>query len=64
MQILTTRKLFEAFECKFEPFESISKHSNANSNICKGIRSIRMQIVSIQKEFEVFDCKFAPFEKN
>ena len=34
MQILTIQKGFEAFEWKFEPFERVSKHSNANSNQC------------------------------
>ena len=28
MQIRTIRKGLEAFECKFEPFEKNSKHSN------------------------------------
>ena len=49
---------------KFEPFEKDSKHSNANSNHSKGIRSIRMQIRTIQKGFEVFECKFEPFERD
>ena len=57
MQIITIQKGFEAFECKFEAFESDSKYSNANSNHLKGIRSIRMQIRSIRKWFEVFQCK-------
>ena len=62
MQILTIRKGFEAFECKFEqckikgfkafeckfePFERDSNHLNVNSNHFKVIRSIRMQIVTI-----------------
>ena len=40
---------FEAFECKFEAFESYCKHSNANSSIWKG--------------FEAFKCKFEPLER-
>ena len=44
MEILTIRKRFEAFKSKLKPFERDSKHSNANSNHFKGIRSIRMQI--------------------
>ena len=51
MQILTIRKGFKAFECKFE---RDSKYSNANSNHSKGIRSIQMQILTIQKGFEAF----------
>ena len=59
MQIRTIRKGFEAFECKFEPFETDSKHSNANPNHSKEIRTIRMQILTIRKGFEAFDeCKF------
>ena len=54
MQILTIQKGFEAFECKFKPFERDSKHSNPNSNYLKGIRKIRMQILTIWKGFE---CK-------
>ena len=44
MQILTIRKGFETFECKFQPFEKDSKHSK--------------QIITIRKEFEAFECKF------
>ena len=44
------RKGFEAFEWKFEPFEKDWKHSNANSNHLKGIRSV-------QKRFEAFESK-------
>ena len=44
MQILTIRKGFEIFECKFEPFKKDSKH-------LKQIRTIR-------KGFESFQCKF------
>ena len=43
MQIETIQKGFEAFNCKFEPFEMESKHSNANFNHSTRIRSIRMQ---------------------
>ena len=43
MQIRTIWKGFESFKCKFEPFERDFKHSNANLNNSKGIRSIRMQ---------------------
>ena len=50
MQIPTFQKEFKAFECKFEPFERDSKHSNANSSRPKGIRSIQMQILTIQKD--------------
>ena len=55
---------FEAFECKFEPFERDSKHPNSNLNDSKGIQSIRMQIQTIQNGFEAFECKFEPFEKD
>ena len=54
MQIRSIRKVLEAFECKFEPFESDSKHSNANSSHLKVIRSIQMQIRTIRKGFEAF----------
>ena len=77
MQILTIRKGFEAFECKFEPFERDSKGSNANSNHSKGIRKhsngnsnhskgigiIQLQIRTIQKGFIAFECRFEPFER-
>ena len=33
---LTIRKGFQAFECKFEPYEKYSKHSIANWNYSKG----------------------------
>ena len=42
MEIRTIRKGFEAFECKFEPFEKDSKLSKPNYNHSKEIRSIRM----------------------
>ena len=45
---------FEAFECKFEAFESYCKLSNANSSHLKGIWSIQMQIRTIRKGFEAF----------
>ena len=51
MQILTIRKEFGAFECKFELFEPNSKHLNANSNQSKRIQSIQMQIRTIQTKF-------------
>ena len=48
----------KAIECKFEPFEWGSKHSNANSNHSNGIRTIhmqiRMQIWTIWMGFEAF----------
>ena len=53
MQIQTIGKRFEAFECTIEPFERDSKHSNANSNHSKVIRSFRMQIQAIQKGFKL-----------
>ena len=58
MQILTIRNGIEVFDFKNEPFESNSKHSNANfnyskhsnadSNHLKEIRSIQMQILTIR----------------
>ena len=50
MQILIIWKAFEAFECKFEPFEKDS--------------SVRIQIRTIQKGFEAFECKFELFERD
>ena len=44
--------------------ERYLKHSNANSNHSKGIRSIQMQIRTIQQGFKSFYCKFEPFERN
>ena len=64
MQIITIQKGFKAFECKFEPIERLSKHSNANSNHSKGIRSIRLQILTIQKGYEAFEFKFERFERD
>ena len=58
MQIITIRKRFEPFECKFEPFEPHSKKSNANLNPSNEIRIIWMQILTIRKEFEAFELKF------
>ena len=57
MQILTIRKGFKAFECKFEPFEPNFKDLNA-------ILNIRMQILIVRKGFEAFECNFEPFEPN
>ena len=57
-KLWTIRKEFEAFEWKFEPFESDSKHSNANSNHLKGILSIRMRIQNFRNGFKGFECKF------
>ena len=54
MQIRSIRKLLEAFEFKFESFERDSKHSNANSNRSKGIRSIEMEMLTTRKVFEEF----------
>ena len=62
MQILTVLKGFEAFECKFQPYEWDLKHSDVNSNYWEGILTIRMQILTIWKEFDMFECKFKPFE--
>ena len=50
MQILTFRKGFETFECKFESFEKNSK--------------IWMQIRTIRKGIEAFQCKFEQFETD
>ena len=62
MEIQTIQKEFEAFECKFEPFERDLKCWNANSNHWKLIASIRMEIWTIWKEFEVLECKFDRLE--
>ena len=35
---------FEAFECKFEPFKSDSKHSNTYYKNCKGIPTIQTKL--------------------
>ena len=48
LRILTIRKGFKAFECKFYPFEMDLKHSYANSNPSNEIRSIQMQIQTIR----------------
>ena len=71
MQIRNIWKGFEAFECKFKPFEKDSKHSKViqsiqmqirtisnNSKHSKVILSILMQILTFWKEFEAFKCKF------
>ena len=50
MQILTIRKAFQTFECKFKPFEKDSKH-------LKQIRTIR-------KGLEAFESNFEQFEKD
>ena len=57
MQIRDIWKGFDAFKCKFEPFERVSKHSNANSSHSKVIQSIQMQILTIRKGFEAFKWK-------
>ena len=64
MQIGTIQKIFEVFECKFEPFERDSKHSNAISNYLKGIGSVQMQFLIIWKKLEAFEFKFEPFERD
>ena len=64
MQILTIRKRFEVFECKFKPLERDLKHLNANSNHSKVIRSIRIQIQTTRKGFEAFEINFEQFEKG
>ena len=64
MQIRSIPKGFEAFECKFEAFESYWKHSNANSNHSKLIRNIEMQIRTIRKGLEAFEFKFELFEMD
>ena len=56
MQIRTIQKGFEAFECKFEPLEMDSKHSNANSNQSKGIQTIRMQIWIVRTIWKGFEA--------
>ena len=66
MQIQTSRKELEAFKSKFEPLERDSKHSNADSNHLKGIRSIQMQIRTSRsrKGFEAFESKFEHVERD
>ena len=56
MHIKTIRKRIEAFERKFEPFESDLKHSNVNSNHLKKIQSFGNQITTIRKGFEALEC--------
>ena len=58
MHIRAIRKGFEAFKCKFESFERLSKHSNANSSHSKGIQTIQKQILTFRKGFEAFQWKF------
>ena len=55
MQTLTIRKGFEVFESTFEQLERDWKHSNANDNHSKGIRSIRMQILTIKTKLKAFE---------
>ena len=64
IQIQTTQKELEAFECKFEALKRDSKHSNPNSNFSKGIRSIQIQIRMTRKGFEAFESKFESLEKD
>ena len=64
IQIRTTWKGFEAFECKFESFERDSKHSNANSNPLNEIQIIWMQILTVQKGFEPLESKFEPLKRD
>jgi len=40
------------------------KHSNANSNHSKGIRTIRMQIQSITKGIEAFESTLETLERD
>ena len=47
-------KVFEEFESNFKTLERDLKHSNANSNDWKWIRSFQMQIPNIRK-FETFE---------
>ena len=47
MPIRTIGTGFKALECKFQPFQQDSKHSNANSNHSNRIRSTRMSIPTI-----------------
>ena len=63
MQIVTIGTKFQAFECKFEPFEQDSKHLIANSNHPKEIRSTRIKIRT-RKGFEAFESKFEPLENG
>ena len=51
MQIQTIQKEFDAFECKFKPFEAFKC-------ILKGILTIQMHIWTIPTRFETFECKF------
>ena len=55
MQTLTIPKGFEVFESTFEQLERDWKHSNANDNHSKGIRSIRMQILTIKTKLKAFE---------
>ena len=51
MQIHTFQTRFEAFECKFGPFEMDSKYSNGESNNSNQIQRFCMQILTIRKDF-------------
>ena len=72
MQILTIRKVFEAFKpnskhsTQIRSTRTIQKgfeaFSNANSKHSKEIRSIRIQIRTTSKGFKEFQCTFKPFE--
>ena len=64
MQIRTIQKGFEASKSKLKPFERDLNHSNVNSNLLKGIRSIQIQILPILKGFEAFEYKFEAFESK
>ena len=55
MQIQTIRTRFEAFECKFKPFERDLKHLNTKSKHSKGIQSLQIQNLNIPKGFELFE---------
>ena len=61
MQIVSNQKEFEEFDSKFEPFETDSKHLNANSNHSKGIRS---NIWTIPKRLEVFQRKLKQLKRD
>ena len=59
MQILSIRKEFELFECKFELFERDLTHWKANSNHSKGIRHIQKQ-----RNSKHLNTKFEPVTSN
>ena len=77
MQIETIRKGFEAFQCKLEPFEKDSKHSNPNSNHSKCFETFECKFEQLErgskhsnpnsnhsKGFKAFKCKIQTFEKD